>query len=394
MTPAAVIAAAVNEREAAMFSLLADLVNIHSGSHHKAGVDRVGARIRDHLARLPVSIDIDSQLDFGDHLVVRTAAVGPHHGQALMVGHMDTVFPEDTEFRDYREDGPCCYGPGIIDMKGGLVAGIFALEALHAAGLLSTMPLTFIFNADEEIGSLTSRALIRQEASKSRFAFVLECGGMTGSIVTRRKGNRSFQLVCAGKAGHAASAGPDKASAIEALAHQILSFEALNDPERGITVNVGQITGGIGPNTVAETSAARIDMRFATPADEAGLVDAAHAIADTEVVSGVHCTLETVSRRPPMPPSAGTQALYDQVAEVAKTLGMPAPEEFRFGVSDANIIAEAGIPVVDGLGPLGENDHSDREYMIKDSLPRRTLLIAHSLLACWDDTTGIFHMYI
>ena len=387
MTPADAIAAAVKKREAAMFTFLADLVNIHSGSHHKAGVDRVGTRIHGHLARLPVSVEIDPQSDAGNHLVVRTAAVDRHPGQALMVGHMDTVFPKDTDFRDYREDERCCYGPGIIDMKGGLVAGVFALEALDAVGLLSKIPLTFIFNSDEEIGSHTSRALIRQEAAKSRFAFVLECGGMSGSIVTSRKGNRSFQLVCTGSASHAAAAGTEKASAIEALAHHILSFEALNDPHRGITVNVGRITGGIGPNTVAEIADARIDMRFTTPADETRLVEAAESIVAAEVVSGVRSALKTVSRRPPMPPSAGNQALYDQVAAVAKTLGMPAAEEFRFGVSDANIIAEAGTPVLDGLGPLGENDHSDREYMIKDSLPQRTLLLAHALVACWEHST-------
>ena len=377
------LAAIVAEQTPAMFSLLADLVGINSGSRHKAGVDRVGARIRDHLTRLPVTIDSVPQTDAGDHLVMRTNAVGSGQRQVLMVGHMDTVFPEGTDFTDYREDGQCCYGPGVIDMKGGLVAGIFALEALRAAGLLTNIPVTFIFNSDEEIGSNTSRDLIRREAADSRFAFVLECGGMTGSVVTGRKGNRSFRMECFGKAGHAASAGPEKASAILALAHHTIAFEALNAPDRGISVNVGQITGGIGPNTVAEKAQARIDMRFSRPEDESRLIAEANAIAAATVVPGVYCHLDTVSQRPAMPPSDGNRQLYRQVAVVAQKLGMPVSEEFRFGVSDANIIALEGVPVLDGLGPLGEHDHSDQEYMIKDSLPQRTLLLAHSLVACW-----------
>ncbi|MFH1982383.1 MAG: M20 family metallopeptidase [Pseudomonadota bacterium] len=377
------LATAVADREPSMFSLLAELVGIHSGSHHKAGVDRVGARIRAHLSRLPVTITAAAQCDMGDHLVVRTAAVGNHPRQVLMVGHMDTVFPVGTEFTDYREDGRCCYGPGIIDMKGGLVAGIFALEALNDAGLLADIPITFIFNSDEEIGSHSSRPLIRAEAAKSRFAFVMECGGMTGSIVTGRKGNRSFRLECFGRAGHAAAAGPDKASAILALAHHTLTLEALNDPARGISVNVGQITGGIGPNTVAEKAAARIDTRFTDPDDEARLLAVIEKTVAATAVTGVHCRLETVSRRPPMPPTDGNRRLFQLVAAVADELGMPVTEEFRFGVSDANIIAAEGVPVLDGLGPLGENDHSDREYMLRDSLPRRALLLAHSLVRCW-----------
>jgi glutamate carboxypeptidase len=375
--------AAVMDHESDMFALLADLVNINSGSRNKSGVDRVGMRIRCHLERMPVSVTTVSQESVGDHLVVRTPAVGHHAQQVLMVGHMDTVFPEDTEFRDYREDARFCYGPGVCDMKGGLVAGIFALEALHDTGLLATIPVTFIFNSDEEIGSHNSRNLIRQEAVKSRFAFVLECGGMSNSIVTSRKGNRSLRLECTGSAGHAAAAGPDKASAVLAMAHHTLAFEALNAPEQGISVNVGQTAGGIGPNTVAESAWARVDMRYTTPEDESRLMASADRIAAASVVPGVSSRLTTISRRPPMPPSPGNQELFGHVAAVAKAIEMPVSEEFRFGVSDANVIAEAGIPVLDGLGPLGENDHSDREYIIKDSLPRRTLLLAHAITACW-----------
>lgn len=378
------LAAAAGRRESAMFALLADLVNIQSGSRHKAGVDRVGARIRRHLEDLPVRVATVPQADRGDHLVVRTAAATEGARHVLMVGHMDTVFPEDSDFTDYWEDGSRCGGPGIIDMKGGLVAGIFALELLNDAGLLAPIPVTFIFNSDEEVGSHSSRPLIREAAARSRFAFVMECGGMADSVVTSRKGNRSFRLTYTGRAGHAAAAGADKASAVLALARHTIALEALNDPDAGISVNVGKITGGIGPNTVAERAEARVDLRFTFPEDEARVVAAIDAIAARTAVPGVACRLETVSRRPPMPPTDANRRLFDTLAGAADQLGTPVTEEFRFGVSDANIIADEGTPVLDGLGPLGEHDHSDREYMVKDSLLRRTLLLAHAIAVCWD----------
>ena len=175
---------------------------------------------------------------------------------------MDTVFPEDTDFNWYKEDRANSYGPGVADMKGGLVAGIFALKALIARGLLENIPVTFIFNSDEESGSGSSREIIRQEARNSAFAFVLECGGLNGEIATGRKGNLSIKLTVKGRAGHAAFAGPDKGSAILELARKTIEFESLNEPEKGISVNVGIFEGGIGSNTVAENAVANVDFRF------------------------------------------------------------------------------------------------------------------------------------
>ncbi len=146
---------------------------------------------------------------------------------------MDTVFAADTDFTAYREDDTQAYGPGVIDMKGGLVAGIFALKALSAVDLLKRIPLVFVFNSDEEVGSRRSLALIRKEARKSACAFVLEAGGLNGEVVTARKGNLSATLIVNGRAGHAAFAGADKASAILEMAYKTLAIEALNDPDRG-----------------------------------------------------------------------------------------------------------------------------------------------------------------
>jgi glutamate carboxypeptidase len=268
-------------------------------------------------------------------------------------------------------------------MKGGLTAGIYALKALENADLLKEIPITFVFNSDEEIGSRTSETIIRREARKSLFAFVLECGGLEGEVVTGRKGNMSLTLDTFGKAGHAASAGKDKASAILSLAHKIISMETLNDPERKISVNVGKIAGGIGPNTVPDKATARIDVRYEHPADRRVLENKLTDCAKNIDVLGTKSHLEIVSGRPPMPQSNSNKKLYKIVKKIASQLNIQVQEEFRFGVSDANLIADEGTPVLDGLGPIGADDHSKNEYMIKKSLPERTLLLATALDACW-----------
>ncbi|MFC1830277.1 M20/M25/M40 family metallo-hydrolase, partial [Thermodesulfobacteriota bacterium] len=245
-----------------MFSLLEKMVLIQSGSYNKKGVDRVSNLIKTFFQSNGTSCRVIEQTKLGNHLVVKSHCVERFEKQILLVGHMDTVFPKDTDFNWYKEDTVKCYGPGVVDMKGGLVTGIFALKTLDSIGLLKKIPLTFIFNSDEEIGSPSSREIIKKEANNSACAFVLECGGLKGEVVTGRKGNLVIKLNVTGKSGHAAFAGKDKGSAILEMAHKVIEFESLNDPVRGITVNVGKVKGGIGPNTVPEQATARIDFRF------------------------------------------------------------------------------------------------------------------------------------
>jgi len=267
-------------------------------------------------------------------------------------------------------------------MKGGLVAGIFAIKALEFAGLLEKIPITFFFNSDEEIGSISSKKLIENEAKHSTFAFVLEAGGRAGEVVTGRKGNISARLDIKGKAGHAAFAGKDKASAIVELAHKIMTFESLNDHKRGITVNVGKIKGGIGSNTVPENSTAFIDFRFSSAEDKKYLEGKIKNIVKKQRTPGTSCKLEILTSRLPMNKCHANKKLFETIKDVATSLNLPLKEEFRPGVSDANFIAHQNIPVIDGLGPIGGKDHSDDEYMIKESLLQRTALLACSIIKC------------
>ena len=367
-----------------MFGLLEKMVLIQSGSTNKEGVDALGRFIKSTFQSNNVSCRVIEQDKYGNHLVVRSLCKGQFDTQILLVGHMDTVFPKDTGFNWYREEKTRCYGPGVIDMKGGLAAGIFALKALDNENFLTQIPITFIFNSDEEIGSPSSKALVQQEAKKSIFAFVLETGGRNGEIVTGRKGNLSLELKIKGRAGHAAFAGKDKASAIVELAHKIIEFESLNNPHGGISVNVGRVNGGIGPNTVPEHASARIDFRFLKSPDKAYLEKKIAEITQKQNIQNTHSHFVILSGRPPMPVSEKNKKLFQAVQKTAKSIGLSVDEEFRAGVSDANLIAGENTPVVDGLGPIGAMDHSEDEYMIKESLLQRSALLANAIIECWE----------
>ncbi|MDX2447838.1 MAG: M20 family metallopeptidase [Desulfobacterales bacterium] len=376
-------------KEPDMFMFLEEIVKIQSGSHNKAGIDRTAMAISHAFQGIDVSTEIVEQQLQGNNLVIRSSAQPSANKQVLLVGHMDTVFPEDTDFNWYKVDNDKSYGPGVVDMKGGLVVGIYALKALAELGLLGQIPITFIFNSDEEIGSRSSVDLIQKEANSSAFAFVLEAGGLENEVVTGRKGNLTIELHIEGKAGHAAFATKDKPSAILEMAHKIIEFESLNDFGRGITINVGKIDGGIGSNTIPEFSNAQVDFRFVDPSDLKKLEEKVSDIANKVVVQGTQCSVDFISGRPPMQQSSGNRRLFQTTADIAKNMGYPVKEQFRFGVSDANFIADLNVPVIDGLGPIGARDHSRDEYMIKESLLKRTILLSCSIIECWNRSDSI-----
>jgi glutamate carboxypeptidase len=376
----------LTSKEADMFAFLEEIITIQSGSHNKAGIDRTASTIVRAFQGLDVSTETLEQQLQGNNLVVRSSAQATADQQVLLVGHMDTVFPEDTDFNWYKADNDKSYGPGVVDMKGGLVVGIYALKALHKLGLLEQIPITFIFNSDEEIGSRSSLDLIQKEANSSAFAFVLEAGGLENEIVTGRKGNLTIELHIEGRAGHAAFASKDKPSAILEMAHKIIAFESLNDFNKGITINVGKIEGGIGSNTIPEFSSAQVDFRFVDPSDLRNLEVKVSEMANKVIVPGTQSRVDFITGRPPMQQSQGNKRLFQTTADIANHMGYPVKEQYRFGVSDANFIADLKVPVIDGLGPIGGRDHSRDEYMIKESLLKRTILLACSIIECWRNT--------
>lgn len=384
------IAAFLAQEERAMFELLQALVLQPSPSRHKPGTDAVGSLLADSLRPAGMRPEVVPQTEFGDHLIFRSPAAVPGRPAILLFGHMDTVFPLDNPFSGYRDDGKIVSGPGVIDMKGGLVCAVWAIRALAACGLLTEIPLILLCNSEEEIGSPTSSAVFRDEARRSIAALGFECGGLHGEVVTGRKGRAGYRLAVTGRSGHAAFAGADKASAILELAHKTIALEALNDPERGIVVNVGVVAGGIGPNTVSDQASADIDSRFLRRSDAEETAKRMAAIASHVTVAGTAAELQYTGGRPPMEQSERNTLLFQIIRKEAELLGQPCASELRSGVSDANTLAQLEIPVVDGMGPTGNGDHSEREYMVRRSLPARTVLAACSILRIWEERLRSF----
>jgi glutamate carboxypeptidase len=371
-------------QEEQMFALLEKMVLTQSGTRNKAGVDRVGQLVQDFFADLPLHCELVKEEQFGNHLVFTTAAADRNKEEGrqesiLITGHMDTVFPEDTDFNWFRRDDDTVHGPGVIDMKGGLVVTMFAVQALGRAGLLAEIPLILLFNSDEELGSPSSNSLVEKLADQAGCALVTECGGMEGQVVTGRRGKKSFRIEVEGQAGHAAFAGKDKASAILELCRLVPELEKLNNPEQGLVLNVGVIAGGMGPNTVAKNATALVDTRFCTPVDGNGLQEQLEQLVAVTRTPGTRARVVFINQRPVLEQSAANQKLYAVIQQQAGQLGIPISEEVRQGVSDASNIAGQGVAVVDGLGPIGQHDHSSREYMLAASLLQRCQLLAATL---------------
>ena len=365
--------------------LLRRLVEIQSGSRNKPGLDRMAGEMAAVLRGILPQVRVLPFADHGDMVQAMTLSATERRKGLVLVGHMDTVFPADTTFTAYREDEERCFGPGVYDMKGGLVVAVFALKALAHLGLLEKIPLTVLCNSDEEIGSPASRPWIEEMCESALAALVFEGGGRDRDVVTGRKGRLGMELTVRGRAGHAAKGGA-KSSAILELAHKIVALEALNDG-REITLNVGQVAGGIGPNTVPELATAALDARFLTPAGQRRLEGDLTRIVAEPLIPGTATTLAVTSGRPAMPQSEGNRNLYGVARAQAQAFGYDLPEELRSGVSDANFIAGLGTPVLDGLGPVGDLDHSDLEFILKDTLMERAALTAATIAALWNHGT-------
>ncbi len=369
-------------RRREILDLLRHLVEIQSGSRNKPGLDRMAGELAEVLRGVLPVVRVLPFAEHGDMVQAATHPAAARDRGIVLVGHMDTVFPADTGFTSFREDEERCYGPGVYDMKGGLVVAIYALKALAHLGVLEGIPVTVLCNSDEEIGSPASRPWIEAEAHGALAALVFEGGGAMNEVVTGRKGRLGLNLTVKGRAGHAAKGGA-KASAILELAHKIIALEGLND-DREITLNIGQVAGGIGPNTVPELATAALDARFLTPDGQRRLERDVARIAAEGCVSGTSSTLSVQSGRPAMPQSEGNRRLWSIARAQAQALGYDLPEELRSGVSDANFIAGLGVPVLDGLGPVGDLDHSDLEFILKDSLCARAALAAATIAAIWN----------
>jgi glutamate carboxypeptidase len=370
-----------------MTALLEEVVRINSHTANKSGVDAVGAIFKRELQALGMQTTSVAQPDHGDLLLFHTPAA-KERGNILLCGHMDTVFPQESGFNWFRMEKGRCFGPGVADMKGGLVVALFALKRLAYEGLLADIPLYFLLNSDEETGSPVSGPLIAELAAKSATALVFECGGSRGQVVTGRKGKLGLRLDITGRAGHAGNASDAKASALLEMAHKIIALEMLNGLSPGLSVNVGWSQGGSGPNVIAEHAQALIDVRLPDDLADQTFQQQLDEIVGRNHVADVTSAVHQTSSRPVMPASKDGNALFERLRAIASSMGIQLEAEFRGGVSDANNIAAVGAAVLDGLGPVGGNDHSEKEYIVQKSLVTRVVLSSKLIVDCAKGQNG------
>jgi len=316
----------------------------------------------------------------GDHLYARPRDRAHGAPFQLLIGHMDTVWPLGTLTRmPVRREGDLLYGPGTYDMKAGLVQAVFALRALQAFELSPSVTPVAVFNADEEVGSDDSGRVIRSLAAGAERAFVLEGGeGCDGRLKIARKGVVRYELTVRGRAAHAGTSFERGASAIFELSHQIQRLFALNDPERGVTVNVGMVDGGLRPNVVAPHAAASIDVRVPNGVAARELDDAIRGLQP--VLAGTSLEVTGGAGRPPMEPTARNRHLLDTARRVGRSLGLELEDAGLVGGgSDANTTSLC-TATLDGLGPVGDGGHAADEHIRISTIPDRAALLAMLLL--------------
>jgi glutamate carboxypeptidase len=363
-------------RERAMTRLLGRFVRAESPSFDKARVDRFGRMIASEWRKRGATVKLLRQREHGDHVRTEWCPRGnPTDGQILVLGHLDTVYEAGTIKRmPFRVSRGRARGPGAFDMKGGLVIALYAVDALAAAGQLPEKRIVFLWTADEEIGSETSRGVIEREAKRSEAVLVLEpASGLDGRVKTGRKGVGEIELIVTGRAAHAGLSPEDGINAIEEIALQIARISQWNQPQRGVTVNAGVIEGGTRTNVIAERARALVDLRAARLGDMRALERKFHALrpclagAKLQVLGGFH--------RPPLERKMSA-ALYAKARALANEMGVTLGETFVGGASDGNFTAALGVPTLDGLGAVGENAHSLRENIVIRALPERAALLA------------------
>ena len=370
--------AAVTDRFARYLDELEQLVNLDCGSYTPGGVNRVADLVTANLAELGASVTRTphepgpDERQLGDLVVARVPGDGPH---LLLIGHMDTVFPEGTAAaRPFRTDGERALGPGVSDMKGGLLAGLYAVAALQAIG--QRPKVTFVANPDEEIGSPFSGPHIRALAAEHDAALVLECARANGDIVSARKGIADYEITLTGRAAHAGVEPEKGRSAILEAARQVIALHALNGRWPSVTVNAGVIAGGSRPNVVAEACRIELDLRAATASAFEEAAAEVRRIVTDPTTEGVTAELREVARHLPMELTPAASRLAALAREIGGELGFTVRDAATGGASDANTTSAAGLPTLDGLGPIGGDDHSVDEWLDLGSVVPRTTLVA------------------
>jgi glutamate carboxypeptidase len=355
---------------------LGALVAVECGTEMVEGVNRVVAIVEQHLGALGMVTERRPAEGFGDHLVASTGVAGK---QIVLGGHLDTTYTDYSALPDFHVEGEYAVGPGVSDMKGGVVAFLAALDCLKAAGLLEKLPVTVALNSEEERGAPTSREMFRELAGTAKAALFGECGGPNGELVIARRGKISYRIEVRGADMHAGDGKDVKRSALLALAHKTIEFEALNGRFEHTAVNLGRAWGGVASNTVPGRATGLLDVRYPRADMESELRAAVDAICAREHVPGVTAGAVETSFRPVWDRPEISRPLADLARRLSG--GEEVIAEPRDGTADSNWFGAAGVPTLDGLGGVGFDEHTRDERMLIPTLFERALLVARLVLA-------------
>ncbi|HIF9527805.1 TPA: M20 family metallopeptidase [Photobacterium damselae] len=360
-------------------SQLERLVNVDCGSHTPAGISKIADIVTPMFEQIGFTV-IRHQLDpnAGPCLEITNKPDATEY-DVMLSGHMDTVFPEGTVAkRPMSFDNEKIYGPGATDMKSGILSAWYALQGL-TLDELDRFAVVIALNCDEEIGSIYSRQWLETLARKSRQVLVCEAARPSGNLIRSRKGNAKYEIEFHGVASHAGSALAEGVSAIYELSHWSLAIKDMVNLETGTTMNVGIIEGGMAVNVVPDYAKATVDLRF-WDTEEAEAIDAKlQQMAKNPFEPGASVVVNRVTFKPSMQPSADTEALITMVSEEADKLALTYGWEDAGGGSDGNFTAAVGTPTLDGFGPMGAGFHSDKEYLLIDSIEPRIQLLTNVL---------------
>jgi len=356
--------------------LLKTLVETESPSHDKSAVDRVGFIVAEQARKLGAQVEIIPNTETGDHILSKW---GSGKDGILLLCHMDTVFPIGTiQKTPFREESEKIFGPGTLDMKAGIVIAFAAIEQAIQHGL--NRPITLLCTSDEEIGSHTSRNLIEELAKESALVLVMEGALLDGSLKTWRKGVGSLWVKVKGRAAHSGGDHQAGRNAIEEMAYQVIAIQKLTDYSKQTTVNVGVIQGGTVSNVVPEEANIEVDVRV-MQADEWERIESEIKKLKS-ILDGTSITVAGELNRPPMPFDDLMKSTFEKAKSIAAQIGMELKAGGTGGASDGNFVAPLGIPVLDGMGAVGEGYHSEREYIFANSMEQKVQLIT-SLLHEW-----------
>lgn len=364
----------LTEREDEMIASVREMVVQESPTHNKEACDKLCSHLAGEFESLGGQVRIHRQRTAGNHLQVNFAGASSRK-PLLLLGHFDTVHDVGTlQTMPWREHRGRLYGPGVFDMKSGIVQMMFALWALRETAGSLPRPVIVFLVSDEEQGSSSSRRITEKLAKRCAAVLVCEPSGSGGALKTARKGVGGFRLKVTGHAAHSGLDFEKGHSAILELAHQVHALSGLTDLKRGITLNVGVIRGGTRTNVVAAEAFAEIDLRVAHKRDGAVMERRVHRLRAVNPNCTLH--IEGGINRPPLERTRQVAALFEQAHKLGRELGFELSEIAVGGGSDGNFTAGIGIPTLDGLGAVGDGAHAAHEHVIASELPRRAALLA------------------